>query len=177
VSEEMGYTCRSCGQRHDGLPMSYGTDAPAYWSESFATDGDSVLDEELCVIQGEHFFIRGRVVIPVVDASAEFDWGVWVSLSRANFERAVSLWTDPDREREPPYFGWLSTDLPLYRPSTMNSRRTSTPAPSANVRSSRWSRPTIRSRWSSAAGSRARGYRRSRRRCCTRPRRPRRRSW
>jgi hypothetical protein len=102
--------------------MSYGMTAPAYWSDSLAADEASELGDELCVIAGEHCFIRGRLVIPVVDGppGAEFDWGVWVSLSRDNFERAISLWTEAGREDEPPYFGWLSSDLPLYQPSTLN---------------------------------------------------------
>ena len=50
----------------------------------------------------------------------EFDWGVWVSLSRDSFTRALSLWTTAGREREQPYFGWLSTELPLYQPSTLS---------------------------------------------------------
>lgn len=37
-----------------------------------------------------------------------------------NFARALSLWTTAGREREQPYFGWLSTDLPLYQPSTLS---------------------------------------------------------
>lgn len=74
------------------------------------------------VIKGEHFFVCGRLVIPVTDAapSAEFDWGVWVSLSRGSFTRALSLWTTAGREREASYFGWLSTELPLYQPSTLS---------------------------------------------------------
>lgn len=72
--------------------------------------------------RGEHFFVRGRLVIPVTDAApgTEFDWGAWVSLSRDNFARSRSLWTTAGREREEPYFGWLSTDLPLYQPSTLS---------------------------------------------------------
>jgi hypothetical protein len=31
----------------------------------------------------------------------------------------VSLWTTPGREGEPPSFGWLSTELPLYQTSTL----------------------------------------------------------
>ena len=63
----------------------------------------------------------GAVVIPVTDAAGtEFDWGVWVSLSRDSFTRALSLWSAPGREREQPYFGWMSTELPLYRPSTLS---------------------------------------------------------
>ena len=99
--------------------MSYGAEAPAYWDPSFADDESSLLGEELCAIRGEHFFIRGRIVIPVVDSGTEFDWGVWVSLSHSNFERAMSLWTDTDRQQEPPYFGWLSTELPVYDVSTL----------------------------------------------------------
>ncbi|HEX5598661.1 MAG TPA: DUF2199 domain-containing protein [Micromonosporaceae bacterium] len=121
MSKLISYQCRRCGKRHDGLPMSYGTDAPAYWSPSFADDESSLLDEDQCVIKGEHFFVRGRLVIPVIDAApgTEFDWGVWVSLSGTNFSRTLSLWTTSGREQEPPYFGWLSTELPLYEPSTL----------------------------------------------------------
>ena len=102
--------------------MSYGAVAPAYWDPSLASDESSTLEQEQCIIKAEHFFIRGRLVIPVTDAApgTEFDWGVWVSLSRDNFTRALSLWTTPGREREQPYFGWLSTELPLYQPSTLS---------------------------------------------------------
>lgn len=101
--------------------MSYTADAPAYWDPSSCDGKSSQLSQEQCIIDDEHFFIRGRLVIPVIDAGAgaEFNWGVWVSLSRDTFARALSLWTTPDREKEPPYFGWLSTDLPLYQPSTL----------------------------------------------------------
>ncbi|MFD4373901.1 DUF2199 domain-containing protein, partial [Streptomyces sp. NPDC058527] len=30
------------------------------------------------------------------------------------------LWDTPGREAEPPYFGWLTTDLPIYAPTTLN---------------------------------------------------------
>jgi hypothetical protein len=121
VASEITYSCRSCGERHRGLPMSYGTDAPAYWDASLAGDESSVLERERCIIKAEHFYIRGRIVLPITGAApgAEFDWGVWVSLSRDNFVRAQSVWSAPEREREQPYFGWLSTELPLYRPSTL----------------------------------------------------------
>jgi hypothetical protein len=118
----MSYVCRRCGERHRGLPMSYGTDAPAYWDPSLAGDESSTLGQEQCVIKGEHFFVRGRLVIPVTGAApdAEVDWGVWVSLSRDSFTRTLSLWTTPGREREEPCFGWLSSELPLYQPSTLS---------------------------------------------------------
>lgn len=115
------YTCGRCGQSHDGLPMSYGIDAPAYWHPSLEQDELSALEEELCVIQGEHFFIRARLLIPVLDAEpgTTFEWGVWASLSGDSFAHAMELWTTPGREQERHYFGWLSTDLPCYEPTTL----------------------------------------------------------
>src|SRR5579863_875980 len=74
-------------------PTSYGTDAPAYWDSSVADDGSSTLGQEQCIIKAEHFFVRGRLVIRVTGASpgTEFDWGVWVSLSRDNFGRVQEI--------------------------------------------------------------------------------------
>jgi hypothetical protein len=115
-----GFDCGGCGERHPGLPLAYGTDAPAYWDERWARDPDSVLDQEVCVVGGEHYFLRGRIVLPVLDTGEEFEWGVWVSLSETSFARVAELWDDPARVDAPPYFGWLSTELPLYQPSTLN---------------------------------------------------------
>jgi hypothetical protein len=111
--------------------MSYAVDAPAYWSQSFEGDASSMPDQEQCIIKAEHCFIRGRIVIPVTGAPSgtEFDWGVWVTLSRANFERALSLWTSPGREAQPPYFGWPSTELPIYPRSTLSLKTHVHPQP------------------------------------------------
>jgi hypothetical protein len=80
-----------------------------------------MLDEELCVVvvRGcEHFFIRGNLEIPIHGEKVGFAYTVWVSLSAANFQRAVHLWDEPSRVDEPPYFGWLSNRLPGY-PDTL----------------------------------------------------------
>ncbi len=120
MTDEISYVCGRCGRRHDGIPFSYGSDAPAYWSDALAAEDTSQLTAEQCVIQREHFFVRARIVIPVLDADAEFDWGVWVTLSQSNFKQMNEVWTSPGREDEPPYFGWLSTEIPIYQPTTLN---------------------------------------------------------
>lgn len=58
--------------------------------------------------------------IPVTGSDDVFSWGVWISLSRENFSHAADLWDTPGRESANPYFGWLTTELPLYSPSTIN---------------------------------------------------------
>jgi hypothetical protein len=87
-----GFPCRSCGQWHEGLPFAYGSPALAYWNDKIAGGPSSALSEELCVIEGEHFFVRARIVIPVVDGPGAFEGGVWVSLSHKNFLRTLDLW-------------------------------------------------------------------------------------
>ncbi|MFJ9780295.1 DUF2199 domain-containing protein [Amycolatopsis sp. NPDC101161] len=99
-------------------PFAYSAPAPAFWQ-----DGDGagdVLEPERCVIDGRHYFLRGRLVLPVLDADDDFEWGVWVSVSKDNFFRAEELWDNPGRAGEPPYFGWLATELPGYEPGTLN---------------------------------------------------------
>ena len=115
-----GYRCRSCGEWHDELPLAFHVEAPAAWSPDLAADEDSWLEAELCVVEGEHFFIRGLIRIPVVDAERDFEWGVWTSLSRDNFARTLEIWDREGREGEEPMFGWLMADLPTYEPPTLN---------------------------------------------------------
>jgi hypothetical protein len=116
----MSFTCGRCGETHD-LPMSFAFEAPVHWYGIPESERPhrAVLDEELCAIDGRHFYIRGRICIPAHESPDPFEWVVWVSLSEANFKRAVAAWDRPDREAEPPYFGWLSSQIPCY-PATLN---------------------------------------------------------
>ncbi|MFI6099062.1 DUF2199 domain-containing protein [Lentzea sp. NPDC051213] len=115
-----GFTCTCCGQEHDGLPFGYSMAAPVYWNPGLAGSPGNVLGDEQCVIDDEHHFVRGRIVLPVHDADEDFEWGAWVSLSEENFLRMAEVFADPARVNEPPYFGWLSVILPGYAPTTLN---------------------------------------------------------
>lgn len=114
-----GFTCSSCGAHHDELPLAYSADAPAYWSPELAGTPGSELSSDQCVINGEHFFIRGIVAIPILDANETFEWGAWVSVSHSNAIDIIEKWEQVGREHSNQYFGWLSTELPSY-PSTLN---------------------------------------------------------
>lgn len=116
-----GYHCNTCGQYHDELPMCFGPSAPALWyaiPEAERAER-SELSSDQCVIDGKHFFVLGRIVIPVLDGPDPFVWLAWVSLSEANFLRTCELWEREGRESEPPYFAWLQSALP-YEPTTLN---------------------------------------------------------
>src|SRR4051812_47603146 len=114
------WRCTVCGDWHDDAPLGYGAAEPELAGEMTEDEKDSrvVNDGETCVIDDKAFFIKGSIEIPVEGSADKFVWTVWVSLSEENFVRALDLWHEPARAQEPPYFGWLSTRLPVY-PETL----------------------------------------------------------
>ncbi|GAA1180075.1 hypothetical protein F4556_006312 [Kitasatospora gansuensis] len=119
MSADQHHTCSCCAENLDGPPFSYGSPAPVGWKRRYALRRDSELTADQCMIKGQHFYVHGLIEIPVRDSEEMFSWGVWVSLSEPNFARMHDLWEDPEREQEPAYFGWLSTELPVYPESTL----------------------------------------------------------
>ena len=111
----MPYICATCGQEHTDLPH-IGFAAPFHWADSLANDPDSLLTEDLCIIQGQDFFVRGVIEIPVHDYEHEFGWGVWVSHKKENFE---TYRANPDTNAIGPFFGWLSTKIDYFQESTL----------------------------------------------------------
>ncbi len=101
--------------------MCFGASAPALWwsipEDERARRGE--LSSDQCVIDGQHFFVLGRIQIPVFDHPDPFTWLCWVSLSEKNFLRACELWKMAGRETESPYFGWVQSALP-YEPPTLS---------------------------------------------------------
>ena len=128
-----GFACAICGRFHGTLPMCYGPAAPELWNQMVKSGhlaqrwlhrlrqffGWRELSADQCVIDNKHFFVLGRIEIPVVGCEEPFVWLAWVSLSEKNFSRASELWCTVGRENEPACFGWLSSALP-YEPSTLN---------------------------------------------------------
>ena len=124
-----GYTCKTCGVYHEELPFSYGSPAPDIvfsMNEEERNRRVLLLSSDQCVIKGrklfdeKNYFILGNIDIPIIDSKDIFRWSVWVSLSKVNYDRTARLWNTLGREEEPPYFGWLSTLLHVYHPSTIN---------------------------------------------------------
>lgn len=123
-----GYTCSCCGKYHKELPMSYGDPAPVYYYSVPSEERYKrfELDDDLCIMDNEHFFIRGCIEIPIIGTDDHLIWGVWVSLSEANFDKTKEFWDH--QELLEPMFGWLSTALPCY-PDTVNLKAFVHPRP------------------------------------------------
>lgn len=120
MPNDLRFKCTCCGEWHEGLPdLAFA--APYYYDQLSAEQKAAIAkkSDDLCSIANKDFFIRGVLLVPVVDRDVDFGLGVWVSLSEANFKRYVQLFADPNPAAEGPYFGWLSNRLPGY-PDTLS---------------------------------------------------------
>lgn len=109
------FNCSSCGEIHRGMP-SFGATAPHSYYEVVESERAQrcVLGDDDCVIDGEFFFIRGCIEIPVHGESEPFVWGVWISLSEASFKSWADCFGAEKRAHVGPFFGWLNTRLRPY---------------------------------------------------------------
>ena len=108
--------CAVCGEEHDELP-DIGSAAPDQWRDELDDADNSLLTEDLCIVDGEDHFIRGVLEIPLVDRDDCFGWGVWVSLKKENFEIYREHF---DSDAIGPFFGWLSTAIGYFAETTLN---------------------------------------------------------
>lgn len=111
------FMCTECGVLHEGAP-SFSYPMPAYCHNVPATEraARTMLSADFCVVDNEFFFIRTCLEIPIHGYHEPFTWGVWVSVSRANYEIYKRGFDDPDQSGS--YFGWFDNSLPFY-PDTL----------------------------------------------------------
>lgn len=102
------------------------TFAPDFWggqpesghNSALRLDGD-FLSEDFCVLDGEHFFVRCVFEIPVHGLAEKFGFGIWSTLSRANFDIYVGAFDDGTYANMGPWTGWFSNRLELFE-DTLN---------------------------------------------------------
>jgi hypothetical protein len=120
MSGKIVYQCTRCEKVHEGLP-AITFDAPYYYyllteSERAAR---ATLTDDFCIIDDEDFFVRVVLKIPVIGHAQYLEWGVWGTLSRANFERYRASFHEHDQSKLDPMFSWFASHLPDYQ-ETLN---------------------------------------------------------
>lgn len=114
------FQCKTCGELHEGVPH-LSTNSPLYLNAIPEDERAARCDltSDTCIVDDEFFFVRGIIEIPVDQLDEPFGWGVWVSLSKANFHEYMMHFESADRAVLGPYFGWLSAAIEPY-PDTEN---------------------------------------------------------
>jgi hypothetical protein len=114
------FLCDSCSEIHQGIP-GYGWRYPDdYFSiPELERAGRIEVDEDTCAIDGQFYFLRGTLEIPVIDGSESLVFGAWVSVSKASFDRYLQIKDTEEWQAEASMFGWLRTSIEGY-PDTVN---------------------------------------------------------
>jgi hypothetical protein len=109
------FVCSVCGERHP-LALSYSVKAPLAAAEVPMEELEQrvAFTPDQCAIDGRDFYLRGRILIPVIGSEMPFVWGIWAEVSPKNFIRTSELWTVEGRENEPAFPGWLNSNLPIF---------------------------------------------------------------
>ncbi len=125
------WKCGTCEEWHTGPCLDFSYASPAYWTTEDAKANQvssfdwlrempqTFLDEDICIIDGESYFIRGLIHLPIIGTTETFRWGVWGSLSRENFQKLIAMNDDPKRVELEPMFSWLSSSIEDY-PDTLS---------------------------------------------------------
>lgn len=127
------WKCGHCEEWHTGVPLDFGYDWPDYWTKEHDQQNrrnrlrpslhkkspETFLDDDYCAIGDEYFFQRGLIRLPIVGTREHFNWGVWGSLSRKNFETVLHMQNNKRRVDLPPMFSWLSNSISEY-PETLS---------------------------------------------------------
>jgi hypothetical protein len=123
---ERPWTCSTCGERHEGL-FDLACSKPEQWPEteqkkpnSEAHHSQHFLSEDFCILEGEHFFVRCVLDVPLIGSGGRsFGYGVWSTLSRKNFLLYRETFDSGEQGDLGPWFGWFSNRLKGY-PDTLN---------------------------------------------------------
>ena len=89
-----------------------GGEAAPNWKVATSSN---ILTEDFCIVEGENFFVRCLLRLPIVTKpDVSFTFCIWSSLSRGNFDLYVDTFDDGKQGGLGPWFGWFSNRLIGY---------------------------------------------------------------
>jgi hypothetical protein len=123
---DQSWKCASCSEEHRGI-FDLGCAKPDAFSGSEEYEPNAVvissthgLSEDFCILDGEHYFIRCILMLPLIGAPGQyFSYGVWSTLSKKNFVTYSETFDVGEQGSLGPWFGWFSNRLRGY-PETFN---------------------------------------------------------
>ena len=121
-----GWTCSCCGVEHHGLP-ALACRKPEQWPggeevapNSMVESSRHFLSEDFCILDGEHFFVRCVLEIPILGSRGRnLGLGVWSSLSEKDFRLYVDTFDSGTQGELGPWLGWFANRLQGY-PDTLD---------------------------------------------------------
>ena len=111
--------CTECGHEHPLEELELTFLRPDVVAALQAEERRSRVQEnnDLCVLDGERFFVRGLLPLPVTGRGHPYNVGIWVEVSQPTFERVYELWDEVDQADEPAFKVEIANDIPIQPPA------------------------------------------------------------
>ncbi|WP_260117361.1 DUF2199 domain-containing protein [Pseudoduganella rivuli] len=106
--------CSKCGEEHLLEEMELTFRRPDDAAKLSPEERSRLLQEnnDLCVIEGKRFFIRGLLPLSVESREHPYCIGLWVEVPQSSFERIYDLWDSDEQLNEPPFEARLANEIP-----------------------------------------------------------------
>lgn len=114
-SESGVVKCSQCGEKHDLIDMevAFGMPDDYFGLEEDERNSRGKITSDFCQLD-DRYFVRSVIPIPVLDRTEIYCWGIWVELSKDDFEKTYNTWEDADVSHVPKLMGKLANDLHEY---------------------------------------------------------------
>jgi hypothetical protein len=116
---QLRYRCSQCNDIHKGLPaLAFGW--PTYIDSIPESERASRCrkSDDLCVVDDEHYFVRGILDLPIIGTSETYSVGAWSTLSATNFAIYEADFFGARSGSYGPFVGWFSNSVPGYAATT-----------------------------------------------------------
>jgi len=112
----VGFACAVCGETHAGetRDIRMGLPQPIFLLDEDEREHRSWVGEDAAILDGERFFVRALLELPIAGEEGYFGYGAWVEVSEPAYAALVELWHDEDGWRSEPFAGTLANELSPY---------------------------------------------------------------
>ena len=115
----MAFTCEVCGETHAGetRDIRMGLPQPIFLLDEDERRERAYVEDDFAVLHtrnGDRYFVRALLELPVDGEDGYFGYGAWVEVSAEDAEALGELWHDEAGEREGPFLGKLANELSPY---------------------------------------------------------------
>ena len=115
----MSFTCETCGETHAGevRDIRMGLPEPIFFLDEEEREARAWVGDDSAVLrqaEGDRYFVRGLLELPIDGEDGYFGYGSWIEVSREDFDALGELWHDDEGWRSGPFAGTLANELAPY---------------------------------------------------------------
>ena len=115
----MTFTCDVCGETHAGetRDIRMGLPQPIFLLDEDERRRRAHVEDDFALLRttnGERYFVRALLELPIAGEDGYFGYGAWVEVSASDAAALGELWDDEEGQRAEPFSGTLANELSPY---------------------------------------------------------------